>query len=85
MAGNLSLKWGTLKGWSNLDEESVAVLEKFYGLGVSMSAMTQSMTPAHIEAICELIDAVDEPIRNDWTGDDMTREEAKEYVQEYHR
>lgn len=83
MAGTLLLKWGTIKGWDGLDEKAIAAVQKFAGLGMSMSAMQQEMTPAHIDALCEVIDAVDEPIQNDWSGEEMTRDEAKKYVREY--
>ena len=83
MSGSLTLKWGTVKGWSNLDDTAVAALQRFADLGMSMSAMAQEMTPAHVEALCAVIDAVDEPIQNDWTGEEMTRAEAKEYVRAY--
>ncbi len=83
MAGNLTLKWGTVKGWSDLDDTAIAAMQKFADLGMSMSAMAQVMTQEHKEALCGVIDAVDEPIFNDWSGEEMTKEAAKKYVMEY--
>ena len=41
------------------------------------------MTPAHKQAVCDLIDAVNcEEIWNDWTGEKMSKDEAKKYVME---
>ena len=85
MTGELLLKWGTVKGWSNLSDDALAALQRFSDLGMTASAMQQHMTPEHKAALCNLIDLVDEPITNDWSGEDMTREEAKVYVMSYRR
>jgi hypothetical protein len=86
MSESLLLKWGTLKGWSDLSNKSVAVCQKYSDLSISMSAAMQKMTPRHKEWLCELIDSVADgggTIQNDWTGETMTAEEAKKYVMEY--
>ncbi len=86
MAEHLLLKWGSLKGWGNLSERSVAVCDKYGDLTLSSSAAAQVMTPRHRDWLCELIDSVAEGggiIQNDWSGDIMTAEEAKKYVREY--
>ena len=83
MAGSLTLKWGTVKGWSDLDANAVIAMQKYADLGMSMGAMQQQMTPAHVEALCAVIDVVDEPIFNDWSGEEMTRDQAKAYVRDY--
>ena len=80
--GSLLLKWGTIKGWEGLDAAAMEKLQEFSDLGMSMGAAQQVMTDAHKDKLCELIDLVDE-IQNDWTGEDMTPEEAKKYVREY--
>ena len=82
MAGTLLLKWGTVKGWNGLDDEAIDALQKFADLGMSVSAMMQEMTPEHKAALCGVIDCVD-VIENDWTGEKMSRDEAKKYVMEY--
>jgi len=33
--------------------------------------------------LCEVIDLIDGEIQNDWTGEKMTKDEAKKYVLEY--
>ena len=83
MGGSITLKWGTLKGWSGVGGDAIAACQKFLDLGSSHSAMHQVMTDAHKEALCDFIDAVDEPILNDWSGEKMTKAEAKKYVMEY--
>lgn len=81
----LLLKWGTLKGWSFRNSpEALKHLEEYDSLGSSMSAMMQQDTPRQKELICLMIDTVNGPIQNDWTGETYTdKEEAKKYVLEY--
>ena len=50
---------------------------------MSHSAMAQSDDPEQRAALCDLIDAIDGPITDDWSGEDMTKDEAKKYVMEY--
>ena len=79
----LLLKWGTLKGWQLESEESLAAARKYEEGGMSISAMSQRDTDKQKAALCELIDAIDGPIHNDWSGEEMTKVEAKKYVMEY--
>lgn len=83
MAGSITLKWGTIKGWEGISDDVIAVLQEWSDLGASMSAMQQRDTPEQKALICRAIDLVDEPIFNDWSGEEMTREEAKKYIMEY--
>ena len=86
MTESLLLKWGTLKGWDLETEASMAAVRKYHEVGpVSMSAMSQRDTDEQKAALCELIDAIDGTITNDWSGEDMTKDEAKRYVLEYGR
>lgn len=78
----LLLKWGTVKGWC-LDGECFDLLKKYFGDGQPMSAMTDRPDADRKAILCELIDKLDGPITNDWTGKDMSKEEAKKYVMEY--
>lgn len=84
MADSLLLKWGTLKGW---DLESASAIEALNRLGElgprSMSVAMQRDDDAQKAALCELIDAIDGTIQNDWSGEFMTKDEAKAYVLEY--
>ncbi len=83
MAEYLSLKWGTLKGWRLESEQSRAAAQRYADLGMSMGAMQQDDTPEHKQALCDLIDAIDGEITNDWTGEKMSKDAAKRYVLEY--
>lgn len=81
----LLLKWGTLKGWNLESEKSREIMKRYLSGGSSFSAMDQRDTPEQKQAICDLIDAINGPIHNDWTGDAMTKDEAKAYVLGYGR
>jgi hypothetical protein len=80
---SLTLKWGTIKGWEGLNDENVAILQRYADLGMALGAMQQRDTPEQKEILCELIDAIDGEVWNDWDGKTMTKDEAKTYVLEY--
>ena len=84
MAANLTLKWGNVKGWDGFEEGHPAreALKKWADSGQGISAM-QRQTPEQREFICDIIDAIDGEIHDDWNGGTMTKEEAKKYVREY--
>lgn len=86
MAEELTLKWGTLKGWK-LDENgpAFAALKRYHEAGtVSMGAALQHDSAEQKQALCELIDALDaETIYLDWDGKDVSKDEAKRYVLDY--
>ncbi|WP_203309797.1 hypothetical protein [Sphingomonas beigongshangi] len=83
----LMLKWGTLKGWNLTgNEAAIAAAQRYNGAGLtSMSAMAQHDNAEQKQAICDMIDAIDGPITNDWSGESMTKDEAKAYVMGYDR
>lgn len=81
----LLLKWGTLKEWNLESEKSREIMKRYLSFGSSFSAMDQRDTPEQKQAICDLIDAIDGTIQNDWSGDMMTKDEAKAYVLGYGR
>jgi len=84
MRDDLSLKWGTLKGWDLKSEAAIAAARRYGETGQhSMGAMSQHDTSEQKAALCELIDAIDGRIINDWSGEEMTKAEAKAYVLEY--
>jgi hypothetical protein len=85
MAEELRLKWGSVKGWSDLSESSVELLKEYYKEGVPMSAMMDHPTEDRIEILCRLIDNIDGTIYNDWEGTEMTKDEAKDYVRNYRK
>lgn len=82
MAEYVLLKWRTLKGWGDLSGNPAAIdaLTRYNDAPVSMGAMTQRDTPEQKQALCDLIDAVNGPVENDWSGETMTKEDAKKYV-----
>lgn len=80
---SLTLKWGTLKGWKLESEAAQAIMQQYIDLGSAVSAMQQRDTPEQKQLICDLIDAVDGEIHDDWNGGTMTKDEAKKYVMEY--
>lgn len=81
---SLLLKWGTLKGWDLVTEPALAAAQKLADAGPrSLSAAMQHDTAEQQKALCDLIDAIDGTIQNDWSGEQMTKEQAKAYVREY--
>ena len=80
----LTLKWGNVKGWDGFEEGTPAraALDKWADSGHGISAM-QRQTPDQRELICDIIDAVDGEIWNDWDGKVMSKDEAKAYVRDY--
>lgn len=80
----LLLKWGTLKGWWLKSEAALAAFKAYAETGThSAGAMSQRDTPEQKAALCALIDAIDGTIQNDWSGEAMTKDEAKAYVTGY--
>lgn len=85
MTDYLCLKWGSLKACDIESEAGMAALCRFWAAGERQeSAIMQNDTLAQKEALCRLIDALDcETVCNGWSGDQMTKDEAKKYVREY--
>lgn len=80
----LILKWGNVKGWDDFKEGTPAraALDRWADSGQGFSAM-QRQTPEQRELICDIIDAVDGEIWNDWDNKVMSKDEAKSYVRNY--
>lgn len=83
MAESLLLKWGTIKGWDDFTEKSQEIVGRFFEDGMCMSAAADKPDEKRRAILCELIDQLDGEIQNDWTGEMMTKDEAKRYVMEY--
>ena len=81
----LTLKWGTLKGWkfSKDNDRALKLLTEYHEIGACMSVMMQEDTPRQKEIICELIDLCNSDIYLDWDGKHVTKDEAKKYVCDY--
>lgn len=82
---HLLLKWGNLKGWNIQTETSRLAFNAYVDSGRNASAAMAMvrLDDAEKEALCGLIDAIDGPITNDWSGEEMSKDEAKKYVREY--
>lgn len=80
---DILLKWGNLKGWSGFTAEHPgAEIGRKFLEGSGPSAM-ERLDGEQRELLCALIDTVDGTITNDWSGEEMTKDEAKAYVREY--
>ena len=79
----VTLKWGTLKSWNIQNPETWSIMEKYFELGQSMSAMMQRDTDEQKELLCQVIDKIGEPVYLDWDGEYVSPEEAKEYIRNY--
>ena len=79
----LLLKWGTVKGWNGLNEQSLAILQRWSVLEYNLSAMAQHDTPEQKEILYEFIRQFDGEISNDWSGEQLTKEQAIEYIRDY--
>ena len=80
---HIDLKWGTLKGWSNLSEPSVKLLQRYVDLGYCMSAAAQRDTPEQKSILYELLRQLDGTIINDWESKEMSVDEAIKYIENY--
>lgn len=83
MAESLLLKWGTVKGWGNLSEKSQEIMKRFFADGVSMPTMADRPGEDRKAVLCELIDQLDGEIQNDWSGEQFSKDQAKDYVMNY--
>lgn len=80
----ITLKWGTLKAWRLTNPALEPLIEEYNQQGgTNMSAMAQRDTQRQKEIICEMINVIGNPVYNDWSGEEMTVEEAKQYIMEY--
>lgn len=85
-AEELTLKWGTLKGWKlNKDGPAMAALQRYLDAGkVVYGTAQQRDNDAQKQCICDLIDALNaDQIYLDWDGKYVSKDEAKKYVREY--
>ena len=82
---HLLLKWGTLKGWHFEGKKANKLLDEYFKIGSSMSAIMQHDTPRQTEIILKLIDLCNGTICNDLTGRTMNKERAKKYIINYNK
>lgn len=80
----LCLKWGTIKGFDLTgNPKALEALNRYYDEPTAYGAMQRRDTPSQKAAICDVIDAIDGEIYNDWSGETYSKEQAKKYVLEY--
>lgn len=79
----ITLKWGTLKSWNITTKKGTELLEKYWEIGSSISAIAQNDTDEQKQLICEMIDTVPGEIFLDWDGVYVSKEKAKQYVMNY--
>lgn len=80
----LTLKWGTFKGYSGLVEGTPEdkLLDEYFAIGSSMSAMTQRDTPRQKEILKELCD-ISGQVYLSWDDEYVSAAEAKAYIDNY--
>lgn len=83
MPQSLLLKFGTIKGWGDLSEKSQEIMQRYFADGVTWSCGMDHPDNVRKAILCELIDQFDGEIQSDWTGEIMTKEAAKKYVNDY--
>ena len=84
MAEHLLLKWGTLKGWDVTGNDAAfAAIKRYHEQPTAFGCAQQHDTADQKQALCDLIDAINGDIRNDWTGETLTKQAAKDYVMNY--
>ena len=80
----LILKWGTYKSHFDVnDPEQLALIQKYYDFGVSMSAMCQNDSVDQKQALLNLIENWTGKFYLDWDGEYASKEQAKEYILNY--
>ena len=81
---SLLLKWGSVKGWNNMNEDQIDILQRWHDEGVCASAALQRDSDKQKAIILELIDTMkDGEIYNDWDGAYYTKEQARDYILNY--
>lgn len=83
MTESLLLKWGTIKSWHDLTERSIEIMTRYFENGVPMSCIADQPDSNRKHILCELIDQLNGEIHNDWSGEMMSKEEAKKYIMDY--
>jgi hypothetical protein len=80
----LLLKWGGMKQWDFRDSSPAmqAALEEYFDIGVPFAAIKTHLTDRQKELLCTVVDEMDGTIQSDWTGEFMTKDEAKTYIME---
>ena len=81
---SLLLKWGTVKGWDFEDTDSDAFQSLMkYVENLPLSCAMDKPDEERKKLLCDVIDKMDGEIQNDWSGEILTKEQAKDYVMGY--
>lgn len=83
MGASITLKWGNLKGWTGFTEDHPAYQAGNAFLEATGASAMEWLDDKQKSLLCDLIDKVDGTITNDWSGEQMSKDEAKAYVREY--
>lgn len=83
MEEELILKWGTIKGWENLTEKSMKIIQLYFSDGFPASCATDHPDENRKHLLCDLIDQLEGKIYLSWDGKYVTKDEAKKYIIEY--
>lgn len=79
----ITLKWGTLKGWRIESDAFRNLLQKYVDLGASMSCAAQQDTDEQKKLLVEMVSLPGMKIYLDWDGKYVTKDEAIKYITEY--
>ena len=79
----ITLKWGTLKGWNPKSDEAKTLLKRYFDIGGSMSAMAQHDTNEQKQILVDLVSLPGMKIYLDWDGKYVTKDHAIKYIMEY--
>lgn len=84
MSEHLALKWGTLNGYDvEGNDAAFECIKRYHEEPTAWGAAQQRDTDTQRQALLDLIDAMNGPIYNDWSGEEMTKDQAKKYITEY--
>lgn len=84
MTDYLMLKWGTLKGYELESDGAKDALNSYLAAGDrSISVIAQHDSEEQKRLLCAVVDSIRGVIVNDWSGEEMTKDEAKKYILEY--
>lgn len=80
---SITFKWGTIKGWTGFSQEDFDFLNKYFKDEQSNGCMADRPNTARKTILCDFIKSFDGTFFNDWSGEDMTKDEAIKYIMEY--
>jgi hypothetical protein len=85
MEDYILLKWGTVKGWcfeKDCNQKAFSLLQE-YMEEMPLGCATHRPDDEKRKILCNVVDVFTGDIQNDWTGEIMSKEQAKEYIINY--